>query len=1018
MNIQKEEILFTELTSGTTILFFGTHLDVLGVPEDPELKAVPTIVELDILNEPTKFYTFDGTNLWTLNNENNYIPSSDSSQNFITGYSYTQKLSYIASQESIEKIRISFINTVSIALNNNLSATIQNTSPHREFVVSKYCEIDDFYVNIKLNRTFDTLDTLNIYNNLINSFPTQQSDTGVVFGRLMAQQNIKDDKGNNIKIPLRNVPIGIFNSSETFPDSSSVNENGDRLYLNIKESATQQEYFNIHSFTSDTTNYLRSEETLTKVPDQYKYITTTNENGEFIIYDAPVGSQLLVFDVDLFKQGLTKDEIALNFFPFPSSSDSFIDTIPCFSFKKFPVDVVPAWGTIQTGYTEINITTNYDLRKWATFYIPPMAHEGNFLGSQELSLVSPSLNVDIRDMSKEGFPTKNIPIVEVQDITNKDEEQTLLWNNEFVQLKSSANFFTHGFKAFKVKANMYDPYGFRTNKEGNPSAYPSSQGVWLAGYQFKLYYNSPQSIFRSTGYERNWGYPTLGYVGRDNFHLNRGNTDETANSSVGPLINAPYDKPWNHLYPTKYSIPKKPSQLNYNRVTGENRINGYLEQPEYKDGDLVGLSANSKSLNLNEGSGGYAVQYSSLNNFWFSNRFSNEVTKGYIYKYESEVSWHDNYSNGYQPGNSSFPVQPGISKVLNGERYQRVECGYGYWLRPDGWPPVSAEPFGDAIFSQSTVGIAPYSIGIGTTNGNNTVQATMMFIDTYNTENKELSLALDDKSFYKEGSLDIYRIIDPNALIPEGPLVIPTYAKFSFGRVHYQRGNNNNNRLTSAIDNSGSNDNSNDEMFASADVNSLAQQNYNLLKIRIINNGNFPVNIPNTNVTIESKNSHLFDATELSLDGLSITLPGNSDFSYATQKYSTANYSMQLQGIQFIQLTNKTSYVRDIGGTSQPASPSIPTYYMITTAGTLKTQFNNDGNGTCENVDGSASSPGGNNEKWRNNVHMDGLFFGVQGAQGGGSINDHRFQSAPISVTCGGYGYDNGVVSIPIQVVP
>ena len=83
-----------------------------------------------------------------------------------------------------------------------------------------------------------------------------------------------------------------------------------------------------------------------------------------------------MFEVDLFKQGLTKDEIALNFFPFPSSDSSPLDSIPSYSFKQFPVSVVPAWGTIQTGYTELNITVNYDLRKWTTYYVPPVSYDG------------------------------------------------------------------------------------------------------------------------------------------------------------------------------------------------------------------------------------------------------------------------------------------------------------------------------------------------------------------------------------------------------------------------------------------------------------------------------------------------------------------------------------------------------------------------------------------------------------------------------------------------------------------
>ena len=70
------------------------------------------------------------------------------------------------------------------------------------------------FVDIKLERTSDSLDTLSIQNNLLGTWQQQESATGVLFGKLVARQKVIDENGEKVIIPLRNVPVAIFNSSE------------------------------------------------------------------------------------------------------------------------------------------------------------------------------------------------------------------------------------------------------------------------------------------------------------------------------------------------------------------------------------------------------------------------------------------------------------------------------------------------------------------------------------------------------------------------------------------------------------------------------------------------------------------------------------------------------------------------------------------------------------------------------------------------------------------------------------
>jgi hypothetical protein len=1025
--IQQEELHIKHFTTGVTFFIFS---DVIydNLPENPDQYEgpFPSYVVFNSQNQIYSLNYFTGNTIWTRNANNNYIPIGETGWIYKTGHTIVKTVASNLSQENID-------NTTSLMLSRlsdpNRTGTPSSASAATNYVFYDKKLIDDFYVDLKLERSYNSLDTLKINNNLLNSFPEQNSPTGVVFGRLTAIQKIKGETGESLRIPLVNVPVGIFNSSDEFPSLFSVDDNGNRLTLNLKEASSQDQYFNDYSYFSDYNNYLKSAESFSAVPAQYKYVTLTNENGEFILYDIPVGQQTAIFEVDLFKQGLTKDEIALNFFPFPGTEDANIDSTPSFVYKQFPIDVVPSWGIGQTGYTSLDININLDLRKWATFYVSPMAYNGYKLGSNELSSLQPYVNLDVRDMSKVGFPTSNISLVEVQDITLKDKNQSLLWENEFSTLVSTVRFYKHGFNVFKVRANMYDPDGYKTNSDGIPMISSYSKGVWLAGYQFKFYYNKPSEIFRTTGFQRDWGKSTpKGWVGRDNFHLNRNITSDVNNSNVVPNFSFPYDKPWSCSYPEPYKIPRKPAQLNFDRYNSNSRLkdsNGkiYLEQPLYKDGDLIGLRLDKVVTKNDDNVGGYGAQYRFGPQAYIHNRFSQEVTSLYMYKYESGVSWSEKYSNGYEPSNSSYPVQPNISKVVDGEKYQRVECGYGYWLRPDGLPPISYENYGDLIFPAATkVGdtlasgtYGPGVLDVGQVFENSVVKVQNQYIDIYNIDDMDICVALDSYATFSEGGLDIYRIVNPNDLVPPGMNVIPTFAKYIFKQFYFQRDVNGVDRLSSAYNNS--NGSGDDEMFAEVGNNNQATSNYQNLNIRITNNGS--INVEINSKKIQPGNSEVFTASELGLNNGSITLPGNSDFDFNTGKYNTANYSMQFQNVVFTN-TNRTPYSRDIASVVQSATENTPNYYLVSDAGPLRTQYD-DGSGLtgagCQTTFNSGKI-GGPNSKWEHYVTMDGAFFDIQGTGGGGSVNTIRFQSSTINTSsnyCGSNSYNNGVKSIPIQ---
>lgn len=693
------------------------------------------------------------------NLDNNFIPTNGN-----TIYSGSTIITQFESLSNGEKLRLqqNYINDIIKEF------TLQN--PSSTILPKSYVEfndnlIDDMYVNILLPRTIDTLDTLNIYNTPINENPLQESKTGVLIGKLMARQKIKDHNGNPINIPLRNTPVAIFLPTEEFPDITSVDENGNRITLNIKENVNINSYFNKESLNKDL-KYLTDTSNFKKIPAKYKYTAITNDNGEFTIFDVPVGEQVLMYEVDLLKQGLTSDEVALNINSYPVTSEPVVDEIPHFFFRQINVNIVPSWGDFQTGYTRVDLTVNIDLRKWITYYISPASYEKRRIEEQFIRGDSAPLIVQVRDMTKKNFDIQRIEVVKIDNLIDKIEDQILEWENENKYPGSKASFVTTDYHVVKLPANMFDPLG--TNSKGQPF------GIWLGGYQLKMFYKD-QNIYRVTGFENKWNSSTA--VPSSHFDLNKGRTDL---NTIDRLGFQPYDQPWTIYYPEPYKIPSLPSVINPNKQYDQGGRTTSQTEPKFLDGDVAG----SDPENTPNGLLAFGYGTNLQKGRYVENIFARRVTQNKVYKYESDIRWDEVYSNGYNQYMSACT----FSRVVNGEKYQRLEAGFGYWLKPEGWPRITNNLWGDVISGfdvkekdgtlQELIpedvkvnGIAPHSYA----DSNYKVQL-----------NNNITIRLDNANSIKQGALDIYRVIKPEQVLPPEYLASETFCDLDFVRIYRQ----------------------------------------------------------------------------------------------------------------------------------------------------------------------------------------------------------------------------------------
>lgn len=844
----QEEILIKKYRSGTTIYYFNTDINSDNFPNS----TLPAIVKLNSTDSvPIELHAFDGvfltgnssTVLWKRKDvQNSY--DSEVKMNFVVD-SYYPNSNYVSGRTFFETIErpITEINLENVRQKFFEKMNVQFSAGTTSFVFAEGKLIDDLYVNLKLEKSFDFLNTLNIYNKVTGEYPKRESNSGVVFGKLEAIQKISDSEGNRIRIPLRNVPVGIFEQSDQFQSPIELDDDGNRIRLNYRPldsnernypTVYEDNYFNQESSVFDNTFLKQVPMDGINIHPTFKNVVYTNENGEFILHNINTGPQTLFFEVDLLKQGLTKDEVALNFFPYPPSfENTSIDLIPHYFYRAIPIDVVPSWGvSYQTGYTEVNISANLDLRKWATYIFPPVTYSGLTIDDYSFqSTYRVPLTIQVRDMSKfdesklqtvnpsdklEAYPSKGIQMVEIHNILEKNDNQQWEWFNEFSQIKDKAVFYTHGYHAIKLPANIYDDEEYKTDVYGNAQSGNSfNKGVWLCGYQLKMFLTKESSLYRTTGMAlalRNDNSQISKWYDRDHFHCSLYKKISTLNSEESQfnsyqargsgihLQKFPYERAWDKNYPEKYSIPKKPTIKNMTDAEYFSELRPFIETPQYKDGDLI--KGNSQSYLA----GGFGLSWHNETPQYTN--FATYITISEMYRYEptgesdfGKSQYFGCYANGYSESINTVGYS---SSVINAEKFQRLEAGYGYFLFPSSLPrvvPISDS--GENLFTLSpnqvdlivypNIDDLGYHSVVQQSNSEFNLVAKTNHYNSYSMLNNSKDYAIDlskktnNSNALINDKLNIYRIVDGTMKVPpdEAQQTVPTYVKFIIEEMYF-----------------------------------------------------------------------------------------------------------------------------------------------------------------------------------------------------------------------------------------
>lgn len=242
-------------------------------------------------------------------------------------------------------------------------------------------EDNDKNIKVQLKQDFDFIEILSLRISQEEAYRRFCSDYGVVVGRVIVNNGFGVPNAKlSIFIPITDEDRMDEEIVDLYPFEVVNDKDVDGIRYNLLPKDKQNE---CHSPVGTLPNKreIQDNDTMLEVYNKYyKYTTTTNEAGDFMIFGVPVGNHMLHMDVDIsdigilsqrpydfISQGVPKEKFDS---PTKFSSNSNLDNLPQIKTQNVGVNVVPFWGdtdNCEIGITRIDMDLNYNLRPSAIF---------------------------------------------------------------------------------------------------------------------------------------------------------------------------------------------------------------------------------------------------------------------------------------------------------------------------------------------------------------------------------------------------------------------------------------------------------------------------------------------------------------------------------------------------------------------------------------------------------------------------------------------------------------------------
>lgn len=260
---------------------------------------------------------------------------------------------------------------------------MENQTTYR--IRTKLGETEPINIPVKLMQEYNSFEILSLKINTNDTYRSYTSTEGIVVGRVSTANNGLGIP--NVRVSIF-VPKGTYTQSDEeavlYPFSSPTDMDGDRVRYNLLPSDSDVDCYQVIG-TLPTKRKILDNETVCEVFDKfYKYTTVTNEAGDFMLSNIPVGKQRIHIDADLSDIGPFLSQKPYDMIEnlgfeknrfestrqFKTSKD--LDSLAQVITQNKSVYVYPYWGDSTENSAEMKITRtdlslNYEFKTGAIF---------------------------------------------------------------------------------------------------------------------------------------------------------------------------------------------------------------------------------------------------------------------------------------------------------------------------------------------------------------------------------------------------------------------------------------------------------------------------------------------------------------------------------------------------------------------------------------------------------------------------------------------------------------------------
>ena len=256
---------------------------------------------------------------------------------------------------------------------------------------------DDKYIKVNLEQDFDFIEILSLKISQEDAYTKFCSDYGVIVGRVTVNNGFGVPNAKvSVFIPLdevdkTNIEIKNIYPYETINDKTSE---GIRYNLLSKEGPPDNECFTPIGTFPNKREILDNPTMLEVYCKYYKYTSSTNHAGDFMIFGVPVGTYTVHVDADISDIGIISQRpydlinqgAPSEMFQSPTKfkSSKNLDKLIQIKTVNSGVNVEPFWGDLencQIGITRLDIPLNHTITPSAIF-------TGSIFGDQEKNSVN------------------------------------------------------------------------------------------------------------------------------------------------------------------------------------------------------------------------------------------------------------------------------------------------------------------------------------------------------------------------------------------------------------------------------------------------------------------------------------------------------------------------------------------------------------------------------------------------------------------------------------------------------